>query len=104
MFRALDSLGLAQSLPAALRRLMDLDADCAEALWVLSRSRGRHDLAAMERDTRASLAKLPAARAAVAALFSADEQALLDRRVELVRMTLSDADAYDDLPSTRPRR
>ena len=51
LFRALDRLHLAQGLPPELRELFELDADFAEALWVLEQSAGRFDLDAMSADT-----------------------------------------------------
>ena len=62
LFRALDSLLLAQHQPPELRAILELDADCAEALVVLDRSPARLNLAAMTRDTLASLDDIPRAR------------------------------------------
>lgn len=46
---------LAQDVPAGLRRLQELEADFAEALWVLDQPRGQFNLSAMVDDTLASL-------------------------------------------------
>src|SRR5512138_2418872 len=64
LYRALDRMLLAQDLPVGLRRLHELDADFAEALWVLDQPRGRFNLSAMIDDTLASLSRLAPARAA----------------------------------------
>jgi hypothetical protein len=93
---------LAQDLPAELRRLQELDADFGEALWVLDQPPGRFDLAAMARDTLASLDRVPAAREAFLVLFDAPTRALLAARVESTRRMLSPEDAYLDIPGRDP--
>jgi methionyl-tRNA formyltransferase len=57
LFRALDRLNLAPSeIPQPLiRRLFDLDADYAEALWALDQPPGTLDLMSLLRDTLAAL-------------------------------------------------
>jgi len=71
LYRSLDRMRLAQDVPAGLRRLQELDADFAEALWVLDQPRGRFNLSAMVDDTLASLSRLAAARAGFLASFDA---------------------------------
>jgi hypothetical protein len=44
LFRVLDEQYLAQDVSAALRGLFELDADFAEALWVLGQRRGSFNL------------------------------------------------------------
>jgi hypothetical protein len=102
LFRALDRMLLAQDLPAELRRLQELDADFGEALWVLDQPPGRFDLAAMARDTLASLDRVPAAREAFLAMFDAHTRALLGARAEATRRMLSPDDAYLDIPGRDP--
>src|SRR5215471_9271344 len=57
LFRALDRMDLVPSeIPQPLnRQLLELDADYAEALWVLDQPPGSLDLRAMLRDTLAAL-------------------------------------------------
>lgn len=62
LYRALDRMQLAQDLPDELMRLQELDADFAEALWVLDQPPGRFDMAMMMRDTLCSLNELPDVR------------------------------------------
>jgi hypothetical protein len=93
---------LAQDLPAELRRLQELDADFGEALWVLDQPPGKFDLAAMARDTLASLDRVPAAREAFLAVFDAPTRAQLGARVQATRSMLSPEDAYLDIPGRHP--
>ncbi len=102
LFRALDRMLLAQDLPAELRRLQELDADFGEALWVLDQPSGKFDLAAMARDTLASLDRVPAAREAFLAVFDAPTRAQLGARVQATRSMLSPEDAYLDIPGRDP--
>ena len=102
LYRALDRLRLAQDLPAELGRLQELDADFAEALWVLDQPRGRFDLTAMTRDTVESLARFPAARERFLALFDGLTRELLEQRVQVTRGGLSPDDAYLEIPGGTP--
>lgn len=102
LYRALDRLRLTQDLPAELGRLQELDADFAEALWVLDQPRGRFDLTAMTRDTVESLARLPAARERFLALFDGLTRELLEQRVQVTRGGLSPDDAYLEIPGGDP--
>ena len=102
LYRALDRMRLAQDLPAPLRRLQELDADFAEALWVLDQPRGKFDLPAMIKDTLASLSRLPGARAALLASFDDATRAQLDERAQATREVISPADAYLEVPGRDP--
>lgn len=105
LFRALDRMRLAQDLPTELRRLQELDADFAEALWVLDQPDQpleKFDLRAMARDTLASLARLVAVREAFLAVFDAPTRAQLEARVQATRSVLSPRDAYLDIPGIDP--
>src|SRR5438477_22864 len=62
LFRALDSLLLAQRQPPELRAIMELDADLAQALAVLDRAPSGLSLPPMVRDTLASLDAIAATR------------------------------------------
>lgn len=93
---------LAQRLPAPLRRLQELDADFAEALWVLDQPPGKFDLTAMARDTLASLNRLADARAALLGSFDDATRAQLEDRAQATRAVLSPADAYLEIPGRDP--
>lgn len=102
LYRALDRMLLAQDMPVQLRRLQELDADLAEALYVLDRRPGGMDWGAMIGDTRASLARLPAARAAFFATFDDATRAELEERACLTRDVLAPRDAYLEIPGRDP--
>jgi len=102
LYRSLDRMRLAQELPTGLRRLQELDADFAEALWVLDQPRARFDPTAMVNDTLASLSRLPSARAAFLATFDAPTRAALEDRAQATRTVLSPTDAYVEIPGRDP--
>lgn len=102
LYRALDRMWLAQDLPRALRQLQELDADFAEALYVLDRPPGLLDWSAMVGDTRASLQRLPPAREALVASFDAPTRAELEERAQSIRDSLLPQDAYLEIPGRDP--
>ena len=102
LYRSLDRLVPAQDLPAELGRLQELDADYAEALWVLDQPRGAFDLSAMMKDTVESLARLPSARKGFLALFDGPTREILEQRVQVTRDRLSPTDAYLEVPGRDP--
>lgn len=102
LYRALDRMLLAQDLPAGLRQLQELDADLAEALWVLDQPRGRFNLSAMIEDTLASLNRLPFARARFLASFDDATRAAIAERAQATRMVLVPSDAYLEIPGRDP--
>ena len=102
LYRALDRMLLAQDLPAELRQLQELDADLAEALWVLDQPRGRFNLSAMIEDTLASLNRLPAARARFLASFDDATRSAIEDRAQATRMVLAPSDAYLEIPGRDP--
>ena len=102
LYRSLDRMRLAQDLPAGLRRLQELDADFAEALWVLDQPRGRFNVSAMVDDTLASLSRLAPTRAAFLASFDAATRAALEDRAQATRTVLSPTDAYLEIPGRDP--
>lgn len=102
LYRSLDRMRLGQELPAGLRRLQELDADFAEALWVLDQPRGRFNLSAMVDDTLASLRRLAPARAAFLASFDDATRAALEDRAQATRTVLSPTDAYLEIPGRDP--
>ena len=103
LFRALDSLLLAQRQPPELRAILELDADCAEALVVLDRPPAGLNLAAMTRDTLASLDEIPRARQHFVDTLPAADRDRLARRTQLVRITLDPIEAYHQIPGKDPR-
>ncbi|HEY3357209.1 MAG TPA: hypothetical protein VGQ83_28425 [Polyangia bacterium] len=102
LFRALDELRLAQELPDDLALLFDLDADFAEALWALDQPPGNLNMALMVRDTQASLAALPEARADFLALFDGKRAARVAQHVARIQAQLRPADAYLQVPGRDP--
>ena len=102
LYRALDRMLLAQDLPAGLRQLQELDADLAEALWVLDQPRGRFNLSAMIEDTLASLNRIPPARAQFLASFDDATRAAIEERAQATRMVLAPSDAYLEIPGRDP--
>lgn len=102
LYRSLDQLRLAQDVPAKLQRLQELDADLAEALWVLDQPRGRFDLSAMVGDTLKSLGQLAGAREAFLASFDASTQAHIEAGAQATRTVLSPEDAYLEIPGRDP--
>lgn len=102
LYRALDRMLLAQDLPAGLRQLQELDADLAEALWVLDQPRGRFNLSTMIKDTLASLNRLPSARARFLASFDDATRAALEERAQATRTVLAPSDAYLEIPGRDP--
>jgi hypothetical protein len=93
---------LAQGLPVELRELQELDADFAEALYVLDRPPGRLDWRAMIGDTRASLQRLQTARESFLARFDAATRAELEERAQRIRDALLPQDAYLEIPGRDP--
>ena len=98
LFRALDRLRLAQRVPVELRRLLELDADFAEALWVLDHAPAHVDWAAMVRDSRVSLARIGATRTVFLARYDEPGRAELAFCEKEERRRLSPEDAYLDIP------
>ena len=100
LFRALDRLELpAREIPQGLlRALFELDADYAEALWVLDHPRGRFDLAAMLRDTRAALDRLPLAQAKLRQRLPSRIQPRLHALESAIRGALDPREAYNSIP------
>lgn len=103
LVRALDRarIPLPQLPHAELHQLYALDADCAEALWALDHPTGALDVAAMVRDTRASLQHLPAARNVVRTRVPAPPRvAALESSI---RADLDPREAYNDIPGHSPQ-
>lgn len=93
---------LAGGLPVELRRLQELDADFAEALYVLDRPPGRLDWGAMIEDTRASLLQMPASREAFLSRYDGPTRAEIEERASETRDLLALEDAYLEIPGRDP--
>ena len=103
MFRALDRLGLAQQeRPPELQELFELDADLAEALWVLDQPIGRFDLTAMTYDTVDSLRAIGTATSSFLQRLSVSARSELGSCALTVRATLLRSDAYLQIPGRDP--
>jgi hypothetical protein len=103
LFRALDSLLLAQRQPPELRAIMELDADLAEALAVLDRAPSGLNLPAMVRDTLASLDAIAATRQEFVGTLPTADRDRLALRTQVVRVTLDPREAYNQIPGRDPR-
>lgn len=105
LLRALDRVHI--PLPhrphAELQHLSQLDADCAEALWALDQPAGALDVAAMVRDTLASLAHLPAARDVVRTRVPTPPRVAALTLEASIRADLDPREAYNDIPRHSPQ-
>ena len=101
--RTLDELHVAQHLPPELHALLELDADLAEALYVLDQPEGGFAWGAVTRDTLASLAQLPIAQAELMASLDASMRRRVTAHVPTVRATLRPTDAYLQIPGRDPQ-
>ena len=99
LFRGLDHSGLsAEEMPQKeLRELMELDADCAEALWALDNPEGL-SLKKMVRDTEASLRRIPNARQELLIKLPYQIPNQLVKRESQILMSLTLQDAYLNIP------
>lgn len=102
LYRALDRMRVAQDLPMQLRQLQALDADLAEALFVVDQPPTGIDWGMMIGDTRASLSRLPAVYEGFLATFDPPTRAALEERARLTRSVLSPDDAYLEIPGRDP--
>jgi hypothetical protein len=101
LLRALDrGLGSHDAPTALLAALAEADADCAEALWALDQPTGTLDVAAMVRDTRATLARLPRTRQHVREALPQPTRDHVTRLEHDIRATLDSREAYNDIPGT----
>lgn len=101
LLRALDhGLGTHPAPPAPLAALAEADADCAEALWALDQPPGTLDVAAMVRDTLATLARLPRTRQHVREALPPPTRDHVTRLERDIRATLDPREAHNDIPGT----
>lgn len=98
LYRALDRLRVAQEVPAELSRLGELDADFAEALWVLKQPEGRFNMAAMRRDTEKSLAQKEGALQEFLRVLPEERRQQVERLAEQLRGEMGVEEAYQDIP------
>ena len=102
LFRSLDRLHLAQDLPRQLRRLFELDADLAEALWVLDQPLGRFNVEAMTQDSLASIEAILETLAEFLDTLPLGDRINLAKAMYAVRKSLSQEDAYNQIPGRDP--
>jgi hypothetical protein len=105
LFRALDQSDLsAGEIPqSVLRQLFELDADYAEALWVLDQPPGRFKLRAMLRDTLAALERMPQLVTKFRKMLPLRAQSTFSSLERSVRKNLNPAEAYNMVPSRYPQ-
>jgi len=105
LFRSLDLLDLAPAEipPRLIRQLFELDADYAEALWVLDQPAGALDRRLMLRDTLAALEQLPEASARLRKNLPRRAHSVLDKLEVTVRQRLLPAEAYSMVPARDPQ-
>jgi hypothetical protein len=99
LFRGLDRVDVsAQEMPQKeIKKLMELDADCAEALWALDNPRGLN-LRKMVRDTEKSLLRIPKVRKELLAKLPERVLIPLANHEAQILTTLTLQDAYRDIP------
>lgn len=102
LFRSLDRLHLAQDLPRELRTLFELDADLAEALWVLDQPLGRFNVAAMTQDSLASIEAILETLAEFLETLPLGDRINLAKTMPVVRRSLRQEDAYNQIPGRDP--
>jgi hypothetical protein len=105
LFRALDRMDLAPAeIPQRLiRRLFELDADYAEALWALDQPPGTLDLRLMLRDTLAALEQLPEASTRLRKNLPRRAHPFLEQLEITVRQSLRPIEAYNMVPGRDPQ-
>jgi hypothetical protein len=105
LFRALDRLDLSPpEIPQRLlQALFEQDADCAEALWALDQTRPTFNLAAMVRNTLATLANLAPAREDLRRKLHPRVQPRLRDLEPAIRAALEPREAHNDVPGRDPQ-
>lgn len=99
LLRALDhGLGPHPPPTAPLTELAEADADCAEALWALDQPPGTVDVAAMVRDTTATLGRLARIRQRVREALPPPIRDHVSRLERDIRTMLDAREAYNDIP------
>jgi hypothetical protein len=104
LLRALDhGLGPHPAPQAPLAVLAAQDADCAEALWALDQPARSLDLAAMVRDTTATLTRLPRTRQHVRDALTPPARDAVAQLEPVIRAALDPREAYNDVPGRDPQ-
>jgi len=105
LFRSLDQMDLsAREIPQRLlQQLFELDADYAEALWVLDQPSAKFDLRLMLRDTLAALEQLPTTCDRFRTNLPQRARTILATLELQVRNSLDPSEAYNMLPRTDPQ-
>jgi hypothetical protein len=105
LFRSLDRMDLsAREIPQRLlQQLFELDADYAEALWVLDQPPAKFDLRLMLRDTLSALEQLPATCALFRTNLPQRARPILASLEPRVRHSLDPREAYNMLRDTDPQ-
>jgi hypothetical protein len=105
LFRSLDQMDLsAREIPQRLlQQLFELDADYAEALWVLDQPPAKFDLRLMLRDTLAALEHLPATCDRFRTNLPQRARPILATLELQIRNSLDPSEAYNMLPGTDPQ-
>ena len=105
LFRSLDQMDLAPAeIPQRLvRQLFELDADYAEALWVLDQPAGALDRRLMLRDTLAALEQLPETSARFRKNLPSRAHPVLAKLEVTIRKHLLPAEAYSMVPGRDPQ-
>ena len=105
LFRALDRMHLTPAeIPQRLmRQLFELDADYAEALWVLDQPPGTLDLRLMLRDTLAALEQLPETSTRLRENLPRRAHPVLANLEVTIRQSLLPAEAYNMVPGHDPQ-
>ncbi len=101
-FRTLDRLHLAQNLPRELRTLFELDADLAEALWVLDQPAGRFNVAAMTQDSLASIEAVLQTLAEFLETLPLSDRIRVAETMPAIRGSLSPEAAYNQITGRDP--
>lgn len=101
LVRALDRLGLCQDRPPLLTDLAELDAELAEALWVLDQDQPEVDLVAMVRDLRVDLEEIPKVCERLFEQLSESRELVLAVAGTILN-SLPGREAYNDIPGRDP--
>ncbi len=105
LFRALDQLDLtAEEIPQQeLHDLFELDADFAEALFVMDKPPDGLDTKAMVRDTLESLEQMPLAREEFEDLLPSRAHRQFAKVESAIRDGMTVQDAYHSIPGRDPQ-
>jgi uncharacterized protein (DUF2236 family) len=105
LFRALDGLDITpEEMPQEeLHELFELDADFAEALYVMDQPPADLDSEAMVNDTLASLEELPQARRDLLDLLPLRTRRPLAEAEAKILASLTTEDAYHSIPGRDPQ-